>query len=76
MIVNYVVAALLPGILVAVGSRVTLNIWVGLIISLGVMMAVFDGAYQPLPVIFTGVASGLVGLWIGYKWIKDKSVTK
>lgn len=76
MILKYVIAALLPGILVAVGSRVSINIWVGLIASLGIMMAAFDGAYQPLPVIITGVVSGLIGLWIGYKWIKNKSVTK
>lgn len=74
--IAYVVAALLPGILVALIARVSLNIWVGLIASLGIMMAVFDGAHQPLPVIITGVVSGLIGLWLGYKWIKDKSLTK
>lgn len=74
--IAYIVAALLPGIFVALIARFSLNIWVGLIASLGLMMAVFDGAYQPLPVIITGVVSGLIGLWLGYKWIKDKSLTK
>jgi general stress protein CsbA len=75
-VISYIVAAILPGLLVALIARFSLNIWVGLIASLGIMMAVFDGAYRPLPVIITGVVSGLIGLWFGYKWIKNKSLTK
>ncbi|WP_027416315.1 DUF2198 family protein [Aneurinibacillus terranovensis] len=76
MIVKYAIALILPFILVAGLSRFSLNAWVGLIATLGIMMAAFDGAYQPLPVILTGVVSGLAGLWLAFKILKNKNLTK
>ncbi|WP_153944995.1 DUF2198 family protein, partial [Acinetobacter baumannii] len=48
MIIKYVIALIVPFILAAVISRVSLNIWVGSIATLGIMMAAFNGPYQPL----------------------------
>jgi general stress protein CsbA len=76
VIVNYVVALLIPFILAAVISRVSLNIWVGAIATLGIMMAVFNGPYQPLPVILLGVVSGFAGTYMGYRWIRGISLTE
>ncbi|AMA71768.1 MULTISPECIES: DUF2198 family protein [Aneurinibacillus] len=76
MIIKYVLALLVPLLLAAVISRVALNIWVGAIVTLGIMMAVFDGPKQPLPVILLGVASGFAGTYIGYRWLKGISLTE
>ena len=76
MIVNYVIALIVPFVLAAVLSRATTNVWVGMIATFGIMMAVFDGAYQPLPVILVGAASGLIGMYIGYLWLKGKRLTE
>ncbi|GEN36387.1 MULTISPECIES: DUF2198 family protein [Aneurinibacillus] len=76
MIAKYIIALIVPFILAAVISRVSLNIWVGAIATLGIMMAVFNGPYQPLPVVLLGVVSGLVGTYVGYRWIRGISLTE
>ncbi|WP_047153513.1 DUF2198 family protein [Aneurinibacillus tyrosinisolvens] len=76
MIGKIIVALLVPFALAAGLSRFSMNIWVGMIATLGIMMAAFNGPYQPLPVVLTGVVSGLAGTYVGYLWLKGKSITK
>jgi general stress protein CsbA len=76
MILKYMIALIVPFVLAAVLSRVSLSIWVGAIATLGIMMAVFDGPYQPKPVILLGVVSGLAGTYAGYRWLRGISLTE
>ncbi|WCK54146.1 DUF2198 family protein [Aneurinibacillus sp. Ricciae_BoGa-3] len=76
MILKFIIALILPFILVALISRISLNIWVGLIASLGILMAAFNGAHQPISVILLGVVSGLAGAWFGSRLIERKNRTQ
>lgn len=76
MIVSYIVALIMPLVLAAVLSRAIRNVWVGIIATFGIMMVGFDGAYQPLPVILIGAAAGLIGMYIGYLWLKANNLTE
>ncbi|BAU26599.1 hypothetical protein DFP93_10820 [Aneurinibacillus soli] len=76
MIVNYMIALIMPLVLAAVLSRVIRNVWVSIIATFGIMMVGFDGAYQPLPVILIGAAAGLIGMYIGYLWLKKNNLTE
>ncbi|MCF6094555.1 DUF2198 family protein [Microaerobacter geothermalis] len=70
------IALIVPGAITVAVGRVVMNVWLGIIVAVGVMMAVFEG-YKQGPVLMTlGLISMIIAFFITKKLLGGKTWDK